>query len=119
MSYRAFKRLLGETSLERKCRYLLGTVSLVLIFCSFWFYARQTEAIAYTQTANSGRLLIPTILRSEHDRKLFNREAMEEFQKQSEQNRKALEELQKRFEENRRAMDEFQAGSESKWSDAL
>ena len=60
MSYRAFKRLLGETSLERKCRYLLGTVSLVLIFCSFWFYARQTEEIAYRQTANSGRLLIPT-----------------------------------------------------------
>ena len=24
MSYRAFKRLLGETSLERKCRFLLG-----------------------------------------------------------------------------------------------
>ena len=24
MSYRGFKRLLGETSLERKCRWLLG-----------------------------------------------------------------------------------------------
>ena len=24
MSYRAFKRLLGETSLERKCRFLFG-----------------------------------------------------------------------------------------------
>ena len=47
MSYRAFKRLLGETSLERKCRFLMGTGSLVLITASFWFYARQTERIAY------------------------------------------------------------------------
>ena len=27
MSYRAFKRLLGETSLERKCRFLFGTAT--------------------------------------------------------------------------------------------
>ena len=29
MSYRAFKRLLGETSLERKCRFLFGAFILV------------------------------------------------------------------------------------------
>ncbi len=119
MSYRAFKRLLGETSLERKCRYLLGTVSLVLIFCSFWFYARQTEAIAYKQTANSGRLLVPLILRSQHDKKLASREAMEEFRKHAKENRKAMDEFQKRFELNREAMDEFQKQSEEKWSEAL
>jgi two-component system sensor histidine kinase BarA len=119
MSYRAFKRLLGETSLERKCRYLLGTVSLVLIFCSFWFYARQTEEIAYQQTAKSGQILVPLIVRIQHDKMLFGRETVAEFQKRSEQNRKAMEELQKRYEENRKAMDEFQAGSEKEWSDAL
>src|SRR5437588_5874765 len=84
MSYRAFKRLLGETSLERKCRYLLGTVSLVLIAGSFWFYARQTEAIATNATANGGRLLVPLILRQRHDEKLESREAMDEFQDRSE-----------------------------------
>ena len=31
MSYRAFKRLLGETSLERKCRFLFGAGTLLLI----------------------------------------------------------------------------------------
>ena len=43
MSYRAFKRLLGETSLERKCRFLFGAFILLLITSSFWLYARQTE----------------------------------------------------------------------------
>ena len=36
MSYRAFKRLLGETSLERKCRFLFGAFILLLIAGSFW-----------------------------------------------------------------------------------
>ena len=43
MSYRAFKRLLGETSLERKCRFLFGAFILLLITGSFSFYARQTD----------------------------------------------------------------------------
>jgi two-component system sensor histidine kinase BarA len=87
MSYRAFKRLLGETSLERKCRYLLGTVSLVLITGSFWFYARQTEDIARNATANAGRLLVPLILRAQpkHQDKSPTQAAMDEFQERSEQ----------------------------------
>ncbi len=39
MSYRTIKKLLGETSLERKCRFLLGAGMLVLIASSFWFYS--------------------------------------------------------------------------------
>jgi signal transduction histidine kinase len=85
MSYRAFKRLLGETNLERKCVLILGTVSVALITGSFLFYARQTEDIAKEQTANSGRLLVPLILRSRHDTGLPARDAMEEFQKRSEE----------------------------------
>src|SRR6266550_357813 len=87
MSYRAFKRLLGETNLERKCRFFLWTVSLVLISGSFWFYARQTEDIAYRQTANSGRLLVPLILRTlpGHEDKFKARKAMEEFQQRAEE----------------------------------
>ena len=49
MSYRAFKRLLGETSLERKCRFLFGGLILILITSSFWLYARKTEHLAYDQ----------------------------------------------------------------------
>ena len=39
MSYRAFKRLLGETSLERKCRFLFGSGVIVLVTLSFWLYS--------------------------------------------------------------------------------
>jgi len=66
MSYRAFKRLLGETDLERKCRFLLGAGILLLMVLSFWGYARQTEGLAYDQMVTSGRLLVPPILADVH-----------------------------------------------------
>lgn len=62
MSYRAFKRLLGETSLERKCRFLFGGFILVLMTASFWLYARQTEHIAYDQLTTTSRLLVNHIV---------------------------------------------------------
>jgi HAMP domain-containing protein len=57
MSYRAFKRLLGETSLERKCRFLFGAGTLLIITASFWWYAHETEHLAYQQTRATARLL--------------------------------------------------------------
>src|SRR4051794_7829715 len=62
MSYRAFKRLLGETSLERKCRFLFGAFILLLITGSFWFYARQTEHLAYDQLTTACRLLVVQVV---------------------------------------------------------
>src|SRR4051812_41293880 len=62
MSYRAFKRLLGETSLERKCHFLFGGVILVLITGSFWLYARQTESLAYEQITTACRLIAVQIM---------------------------------------------------------
>ena len=62
MSYRAFKRLLGETSLERKCRFLFGAFILLLITSSFWLYARQTEGLAYDQLTTTCRLLVVQIV---------------------------------------------------------
>jgi signal transduction histidine kinase len=62
MSYRAFKRLLGETSLERKCRFLFGAFILLLITGSFWLYARQTEHLAYDQITTTCRLLVVQIV---------------------------------------------------------
>src|ERR1700722_5493192 len=62
MSYRAFKRLLGETNLERKCRFLFGAFILLLITSSFWLYARQTEGLAYDQLTTTCRLLVVQIV---------------------------------------------------------
>ncbi|MCX7426474.1 MAG: ATP-binding protein [Planctomycetia bacterium] len=58
MSYRSIKRVLGETSLERKCRYLFGACLLVLIAGSFWWYGRQTEGLVFQQNPTMGRLLV-------------------------------------------------------------
>jgi two-component system sensor histidine kinase BarA len=62
MSYRAFKRLLGETSLERKCHFLFGAFILLMITGSFWLYARRTEHLAYDQIVTSCRLLVEQIV---------------------------------------------------------
>lgn len=66
MSYRGFKRLLGESSLERKSRFLLGAVTLLLITGSFWIYARMTVGVAYDATLNAGRLLVAQVLYDNH-----------------------------------------------------
>src|SRR5712692_8425276 len=66
MSYRAFKRLLGETSLERKCRFLFGAFILVLIAVSFSLYAGRTEKLAYEQMSPMSRLLVYPIVVKQH-----------------------------------------------------
>jgi len=66
MSYRTFKRLLGETSLERKCRFLFGTGLLLLITGSFYFYGRLTSRLVYEQNRITGRLLIAPIIYVKH-----------------------------------------------------
>jgi two-component system, NarL family, sensor histidine kinase BarA len=45
MSYRTFKRVLGETSLERKCRWWFGVSLAVLLTLSFSWYGRRTDQI--------------------------------------------------------------------------
>jgi signal transduction histidine kinase len=74
MSYRAFKRLLGETSLERKCRFLFGAFILLLMTGSFWLYAYQTERMAYDQATTTCRLLVNPLLAKEHLRAIQGQE---------------------------------------------
>src|SRR5262245_20439939 len=52
MSYRTFKRLLGETSLERKCRLLFGLATFCLITGSFLWYSWATEGLAYDKASD-------------------------------------------------------------------
>jgi two-component system sensor histidine kinase BarA len=70
MSYRSFKRVLGETSLERKCRFLFGACLLLLITSSFWLYGWRTENLVYEKSSNTGRLLVDSIVRDYHWKKL-------------------------------------------------
>lgn len=66
MSYRTIKRLLGETSLERKCRMLFGTGLLLLIAGSFALYGWQTVRLVYDQNRNLARALVDPIFRQYH-----------------------------------------------------
>src|SRR5437762_1330119 len=81
MSFRAFKRLIGETSLERRCRLLLGLSVVVLVSLSFWLYARQTEELAFDQTVTTGRLLVDPLVGRLHLPEPV-RAAVNEYQKQ-------------------------------------
>jgi signal transduction histidine kinase len=68
MSYRGFKRLLGETALETKSRMYLGVGVLVLMAASFYAYARQTEGLAFDQLTHTGRTLVSPIVARAHVR---------------------------------------------------
>jgi len=66
MSYRSFTDILGETSLERKCRFLFGLCLLVLITGSFWWYGSLTEQLVYATTRSTGRHLVDAIMVQSH-----------------------------------------------------
>jgi two-component system, NarL family, sensor histidine kinase BarA len=67
MSYRSFKRALGETNLERKCRLLFGTCLLVLISGSFWWYGSQTDKIVYDLNRFVGKALVNSAMYEAHN----------------------------------------------------
>ena len=66
MAYQTFKDILGETSLERKCRFLFGLCLLVLITGSFWWYGNSTESLVYATTRSTGRHLVDAIMLQYH-----------------------------------------------------
>ncbi len=70
MSYRSFKRVLGETSLERKCRFLFGACLFLLIAGSFWWYGNKTALLVDKQNPIKGRMLVDTVLALKHWAKL-------------------------------------------------
>ena len=84
MSYRALKKLLGESGLERKCRVLLGAGTAFLVAVSFWWYARITDDIARDQLQQTGRTLVTTVVARAHVPEAA-RAGFDEFQKRSEE----------------------------------
>lgn len=55
MSYRSLKRVLGETNLERKCRWLFGSSILILLGTAFWTVDRIAERLVIRTTERKGR----------------------------------------------------------------
>ncbi len=69
MSYTTFKRVLGETNLERKCRRLFGVCMLLLITGSFYLYSQKNEEIVVQQTHFLGEQVVISALMEAHMRK--------------------------------------------------
>ena len=74
MSYRSFKHLLGETSLERKCRFIFGLGILLLVTVSFFLYGKKTEELVLTQTTQSARMHVDDALNKYHTKLLFTKD---------------------------------------------
>jgi two-component system, NarL family, sensor histidine kinase BarA len=66
MSYRSIRDILGETSLERKVRFLFGLCLFVLIAASFWWYGSRTEQLVYTSSQSTGRHVVDAIMLQHH-----------------------------------------------------
>ena len=66
MSYRSIKRVLGETSLERKCRLLFGGCLLLLITIAFWGVDRIAGRLVMKNTRNHGHDLVDIIMIKVH-----------------------------------------------------
>jgi two-component system sensor histidine kinase BarA len=71
VSYRSFKHLLGETSLERKCRFIFGLGILLLVSVSFFLYGKKTEELVRMQTTQNARMLVDDALHIYHTKLLF------------------------------------------------
>lgn len=76
MSYRTVKRLLGETSLERKCRYLFGGGLLLLIVASFYVYAQLTSNLVYEAVHKQAQRLASSIILEKHITELEPKETV-------------------------------------------
>jgi two-component system, NarL family, sensor histidine kinase BarA len=70
MSYRALKHLLGETSLERKCRFIFGGGILILTTASFYWYGSQSEKMVLEQNLITCRSMVNPIVLLHHWLKL-------------------------------------------------
>jgi len=66
MSYRSFKRVLGETSLERKCRILFGVSLLLLLTLAFWYAGRTAEKLVREGPKRTGQFFVTEKLVSYH-----------------------------------------------------
>ena len=66
MSYRSIKRVLGESSLERKIRILFGVCLLILIGAAFFWVSRITEKQILSSLVDKSRSLTTVYLLEEH-----------------------------------------------------
>ena len=80
MSYRSLTRVLGETSLERKCRWLFALSLLLLIGLALLWVDRIAEGLVMTTTHSKGRDWVKLIIMSRHWEEWETEPRMKELQ---------------------------------------
>ena len=58
MSYRSFKRVLGETNLERKCLILFAACLFLLITTAFWYAEQNAERLVNDKAWATGEMFL-------------------------------------------------------------
>jgi two-component system, NarL family, sensor histidine kinase BarA len=66
MSYRSIKRVIGETSLERKCRFLFVACLTVLLTVTFWWVEHIAERLVEGTAIRKSRDLVDAALLRYH-----------------------------------------------------
>lgn len=66
MSYRSIKRVIGETSLERKCRFLFVACLTVLLTVTFWWVEHIAEELVQGTAIRKSRDLVDAALLRYH-----------------------------------------------------
>jgi signal transduction histidine kinase len=66
MAYRSIRRVIGETSLERKCRILFVFCLALLVFLAFWWVERIAEDLIKETAIRKGRDLVELALLRHH-----------------------------------------------------
>ncbi|MDB5353212.1 MAG: signal transduction histidine kinase [Planctomycetota bacterium] len=79
MSYRTFKHLLGETSLERKCRFIFGGGILALVTLSFYWYGQKTESLVIGQKTEAARVRVEQSIENLHLKKVLAATSLDSF----------------------------------------
>ncbi len=130
MSYRTFKHLLGETSLERKCRFIFGGGILTLVTLSFYWYGQKTESLVIGQKMGEARVRVEQTLSNLHIKLLLADKGLglESFIKEL-SGEKTLLNQQPRYEsfvfppfadkDGPRPRDDFEAGAAEKFTSAV
>jgi signal transduction histidine kinase len=75
MSYRTIKRVLGETNLERKCRWWFGISLFILLTLSFTWYGQRTDELVDERIHSLSRELYRAGWQKLHIEKLASIEA--------------------------------------------
>jgi signal transduction histidine kinase len=74
MAYRSIRRVIGETSLERKCFFWFASCLCVVLFASFWFVESIAEKLVEKTAIRKGRDLVDSVLLRKHWNEWFSLE---------------------------------------------